>query len=168
MVLYGTVRYGTMLFKTIYFNIFVDSVQYFDVLHILLDRGIIVLQLYHLKLIYLWYFCYSYFCKRKKFLFNNDLLQEIIAELQEVRHNLSVVSQELDQARVALQLANQTLNITVAHEFGMEVTLIATCSAVGVERVARLFWTHYKDKSPFPLDRYLFIFSLILLSNGWF
>jgi len=110
-------------------------------------------------LICLRYFCYSYSCKRKS-LFNHDLLQEIIAELQEVRHNLSVVSQELDQARVALQLANQTLNITVAHEFGMEVTLIATCSAVGVERVARLFWTHYKDKSPFPLDRCLeFLFS---------
>jgi len=77
-----------------------------------------------------------------------------------VKHNLSVVSLELEQARAALQMANQTLNITVAHEFGMEVTLIATCSAVGVERVARLFWTHYKDKSPFPLDRYLFYFFL--------
>jgi hypothetical protein len=102
----------------------------------------------------LWYFCYCYSCKRKSLL-NHDLLQEIIAELQEVKHNLSVVSLELEQARAALQLANQTLNITVAHEFGMEVTLIATCSAVGVERVARLFWTHYQDKSPFPLDRYL-------------
>ena len=72
-----------------------------------------------------------------------------------VRHNLSVVSMELEQARAALQMANQTLNYTVAHEFGLEISLIATCSAVGVERVARLFWTHYKDKSPFPLDRYL-------------
>ena len=88
------------------------------------------------------------------------LLQEIIAELQEVKHNLSVVSLELEQARAALQVANQTLNLTVAHEFGLEISLIATCSAVGVERVARLFWTHYKDKSPFPLDRYLFYFSL--------
>jgi len=78
--------------------------------------------------------------------------------LQEVRHNLSVVSLELEQARAALQTANLTLNYTVAHEFGLEVSLIATCSAVGVERVARLFWTHYKDKSPFPLDRYLLCF----------
>jgi hypothetical protein len=100
------------------------------------------------------YFCYCYSCKRKSLL-NYELLQEIIAELQVVRHNLSVVSLELEQARAALQMANQTLNFTVAHEFGLEISLIATCSAVGVERVARLFWTHYQDKSPFPLDRYL-------------
>ena len=110
-------------------------------------------------LICLLYSCYNYSCKRKSLL-DHDLLQEIIAELQEVKRNLSVVSLELEQARGALQLANQTLNITVAHEFGMEVTLIATCSAVGVERVARLFWTHYQDKSPFPLDRYLLCFIL--------
>ena len=75
-----------------------------------------------------------------------------------MRHNLTVVSLELEQARAALQMAKQTLNLTVAHEFGLEISLIATCSAVGVERVARLFWTHYKDKSPFPLDRYLLCF----------
>jgi hypothetical protein len=108
-------------------------------------------------LICLRYFCYCYSCKRKSLL-NHELLQEIIAELQAVRHNLSVVSLELEQARAALQMANQTLNVTVAHEFGLEISLIATCSAVGVERVARLFWTHYKDKSPFPLDRYLLCF----------
>ena len=75
------------------------------------------------------------------------------ANLTIALHNLTVVAQELDQAQVALQLANQTLNVSVAHEFGIEVSLIATCSAVGVERVARLVWTHYKDKTPFPLDR---------------
>ena len=85
-----------------------------------------------------------------------------------VRHNLSVVSMELEQARAALQMANQTLNFTVAHEFGLEISLIATCSAVGVERVARLFWTHYKDKSPFPLDRYLGFFFLNLLNSRRF
>ena len=77
-----------------------------------------------------------------------------------MKNNLSVVSLELEQARAALQMANQTLNLTVAHEVGLEISLIATCSAVGVERVARLFWTHYKDKSPFPLDRYLLCFML--------
>jgi len=85
-----------------------------------------------------------------------------------VRHNLSVVSLELEQARAALQMANQTLNFTVAHEFGLEISLIATCSAVGVERVARLFWTHYKDKSPFPLDRYLFNFFLSCYLVSWY
>jgi hypothetical protein len=85
-----------------------------------------------------------------------------------VRHNLSVVSLELEQARAALQTANQTLNFTVAHEFGLEISLIATCSAVGVERVARLFWTHYKDKSPFPLDRYpLLPFNLVARFDYW-
>ena len=101
-----------------------------------------------------------YSCRRKSLL-NHDLLQEIIAELQGVKYNLSVVSLELEQARAALQMANQTLNLTVAHEVGLEISLIATCSVVGVERVARLFWTHYKDKSPFPLDRYLLCFIFI-------
>jgi hypothetical protein len=85
-----------------------------------------------------------------------------------VRHNLSVVSLELEQARAALQTANQTLNFTVAHEFGLEISLIATCSAVGVERVARLFWTHYRDKSIFPLDRYpLLPFNLVARFDYW-
>ncbi len=65
-------------------------------------------------------------------------MQQIITELQLVRANLTMalrnrktISHELDQAKVDLQLAKQALNLTVAHKFGVEVSLIATVYLLG-------------------------------------
>jgi hypothetical protein len=69
-----------------------------------------------------------------------------------VRANLTTSLKELDIARAMVDTLNASLSINTTHTFRLELGFYTTAAVVGVERMLRLGWCHYR-KDPFPLDR---------------
>ena len=69
------------------------------------------------------------------------------------RVNNTALQRAVDNTTDQLTHCSLTLQGNITHVFRLELGLVVGWSVVGVEWLARLVWSHYKETN-FPLDRH--------------